>query len=314
MSTASPRREPEARRAPSGASALVVHGAPHPPSTSRSDNGHRRPESRSLIGEAPRGQLHVMSFNIRADLDVPAGHPDHWPDREPLVSRLLELELPTVLGVQEALFHQLRAIEDGLPQRYRTIGHGREGGSRGELCPIFYDPARVRLQAWEQWWLSETPEVIGSRSWGNTIPRIAVWARFTELATDRVFTLVNTHLDHESDRAREQSAAMLVQRIRRDACPTLVTGDFNTAAERSASWEQLTRLGRLSDTWTSATRRLSPATATFLDYAEAEPDGARIDWILASPGVRVLSAAINTTTFLGRYPSDHAPVQALVRL
>ena len=50
------------------------------------------------------------------------------------------------------------------------------------------------------------------------------------------------------------------------------------------------------------------------DYWPPSPTGNRIDWILTTPGITVKEAAINTWTKDGRWPSDHAPVQALVRL
>src|SRR5690606_42122146 len=60
--------------------------------------------------------------------------------------------------------------------------------------------------------------------------------------------------------------------------------------------------------------QLTPAVGTFPDYGTPVPDGDRIDWILTTPGVEVRAAAINTWTRYGRYPSDHTPVQALLRL
>lgn len=40
----------------------------------------------------------------------------------------------------------------------------------------------------------------------------------------------------------------------------------------------------------------------------------RIDWVLASEGVKVLEAGINTAQPQGVWPSDPTPVQALVKL
>jgi endonuclease/exonuclease/phosphatase family metal-dependent hydrolase len=44
------------------------------------------------------------------------------------------------------------------------------------------------------------------------------------------------------------------------------------------------------------------------------PNGDRIDWILTTPGVTTRRAEINTFHLDGQYPSDHLPVQAVLRL
>ena len=76
-----------------------------------------------LIGPATGRDLHVMSYNIRFHHSgTHAGNPDHWPDRAPRLARLLQLEQPTLLGVQEALHHQLPAVEQALALARRAAG------------------------------------------------------------------------------------------------------------------------------------------------------------------------------------------------
>ena len=43
-------------------------------------------------------------------------------------------------------------------------------------------------------------------------------------------------------------------------------------------------------------------------------DGARIDWIAVSRNISIESANIDRIAFDGRYPSDHFPVNAVLRL
>ena len=77
-----------------------------------SDPAGAAPGGGALIGPAAGRDLHVMSFNIRCVVSgTTPGHPDHWPDRAPLVQEFLGLEQPTLLGVQEAGFEQLAAIQ-----------------------------------------------------------------------------------------------------------------------------------------------------------------------------------------------------------
>jgi endonuclease/exonuclease/phosphatase family metal-dependent hydrolase len=54
---------------------------------------------------------------------------------------------------------------------------------------------------------------------------------------------------------------------------------------------------------------------TFHNYQPLVAGGARIDWVLTTPGVAVAATAINTyRSAAGQFPSDHLPVQARLRL
>ena len=269
----------------------------------------------SIIGPARGDLLHAMSFNIRYDDGATQpGEPDHWPERAPLTTELLRREQPTILGVQEVLFHQLSAVEAGLGQGYKMVGFGRDGGADGEYSGIFYDARRLTLKWWDQFWLSDTPDLIGSATWGNTVTRIVTWAELHDNVTGRDFLHINSHLDHESENAQVRSAQVVRDQVAEAGLPVVFTADCNAAAESSAPYEVLVTQGGLQDTWLAADRRLTPHVDTFPDYGTPNPNGVRIDWILATPGIEVFAAAINTWTRGGRFPSDHTPVQALLKI
>ncbi|GGM20016.1 endonuclease/exonuclease/phosphatase family protein [Promicromonospora citrea] len=272
--------------------------------------------SRPVIGRARGEWLHAMSFNVRYDREgeTRPGDPDYWPERAPLTTAFLRLEQPTILGVQEAEFNQLAAVEEGLGRGYAMAGYGRDGGAAGEYSAIFYDARRLTLLWWDQFWLSDTPKVIGSATWGNSVTRIVTWARFHDAATGRELVHVSSHFDHQSETARVRSAEVVRDLVADAEAPVVFTADCNAAAESSAAYGVLVTDGGLQDTWRAAEHRLTPAVGTFPNYGTPTPDGDRIDWILATPGVEVRAAAINTWTRDGRYPSDHTPVQALLRL
>lgn len=270
----------------------------------------------TMIGPVMGRGLHVMSFNIRLDRpETLPGDPDHWPERRPLLRELLALEQPTILGVQEALRHQLDAVAEGLGTGYDMVGYSRDADSGGEHCAIFHDARRLDLLAWDQVWLSDTPEQIGSATWGNDVPRILVWARFRDAVSGRDFVHINTHFDHESEPARIKSAEAIVALAERFAgLPVIVTGDFNADAGTSAAYTELIRPGAFADSWYASRRLVSGDWGTFPGYEEPVGGGTRIDWILATPEVTVHRAGINVWTRAGRYPSDHAPVQAVMSL
>jgi len=269
---------------------------------------------RPLVGPADGDLLHVMSLNVRVEIEgTPPGSPDHWPDRAPLLTELLARERPTLLGLQEARFGQLTTVTDALGDDYRAVGYGREGGAAGEHAAIVYDRRRLTLLWWDQYWLSDTPRLVGSR-WDHHWPRIVTSARFRDARTGRELLHVNSHLDHESADARERGARMIRREIESAGVPAVFTADANAAAGASAPYDVLVTDGGLVDTWCAATDRLTPEVGTFPDYGEPVPGGERIDWILASPGVEVRAATISTWRKDGRWPTDHTPVQALLRL
>lgn len=274
------------------------------------------PGGRPVIGRARGEWLHAMSFNVRYDREgeTQPGDPDHWPERAPLTTAFLRLEQPTILGVQEVEFNQLAAVEEGLGRDYAMVGYGRDGGAAGEYSAVFYDARRLTLLWWDQFWLSDTPQVIGSATWGNSVTRVVTWARFHDAATGRELVHVNSHFDHESENARVRSAEVVRDLVADAGVPVVFTADCNAAAEASTPYDVLVTDGGLQDTWRVAENQLTPAVGTFPDYGTPVPDGDRIDWILTTPGVEVRAAAINTWTRDGRYPSDHTPVQALLRL
>lgn len=263
---------------------------------------------------APAGppELTVMTFNLRyAARDA---HP--WERRLPLVVELWRQARPDVVGTQEGLYGQLRDLERELPD-YRWIGLGREGGSHGEFMAIFFRPDALEPLEYDHFWLSETPDRIGSQSWGSACPRMVTWVRFRHVASGRELVVVNTHLDHVSERARVESAALILERtaafdghVPFDAgVPHVLLGDFNAAAGESEPYRRLVERGGFRDAWVLADHR-GPEVGTFHGYAGPREGGPRIDWILVRKRFRVREARILTFGRDGEWPSDHFPVLA----
>lgn len=255
-----------------------------------------------------------MTYNIRRRMPLLGpGDPDLWSRRRPLLRQILAAERPAVLGVQEALSHQRCAIAGALGDNYRAVGRGRNRNGAGEGCPIFLDQTRIRIEGWTQLALSATPEISGSVSWGNTIPRLVVIAEVVDRATGVEFVVVNTHFDHVSEHSRLRSAEMVGGLVASAGMPAVVMGDFNCRVD-SEPYLHLTREGALSDAWKVAELRLTEQWGTFPNYRDPVVGGRRIDWILVGGADRVVSAAINPVRIGGAWASDHCPVQAVVSL
>lgn len=267
-----------------------------------------------LIGPVAAPHLHVMSWNIRRR--TVRFHPrvaDRWHRRAPGVRALLQAERPTLLGAQEALGDQSDFLAESLGGGYGVVGHGRGPRGGGEASPIFYDTDRLELLDFEQTALSDAPHSPGSTSWGNLIPRALVSARFRDRETSAVFLALNTHLDHLSARSRLRSAQVIREHVLRSDLPAVLTADFN-ADRTSAPLAELLQDAALAETWAAAERHDSHDWGTFANYRSPRRDRPRIDWILATPGVRVLRAAINPQRHGDAWASDHLPVHAVVTL
>lgn len=258
--------------------------------------------------------LRVATFNLRLNLASDA--PNDWPNRRVQVKALIQYHDWDVFGTQEALPEQVADLEQ-LPG-YLRVGVGREDGAgRGEHAAIFIRTARLELLRQGTFWLSETPER-PSKGWdGRCCNRIATWVELRDRQAPEAgsFFLFNTHFDHEGVVARRESARLLLSRWKALAgdAPTLVIGDFNAAP--GSEPVQLLRAALRDARDSSRTPPYGPE-GTFQGFRIDAPLGERdrIDHIFHTPGIEVLKWAALTDSRQGRFPSDHLPVQAVVRL
>lgn len=264
---------------------------------------------------APREPLNVMTFNIR--YGTAKDGDNHWTARREMLFDLLRERDADLVGLQEALAFQIDEILAALPG-YAALGVGRDDAGRaGEFSAILFRKGRFRVADAGTFWFSDTPEVPASRSWGNNITRICTWARFID-RDGRGFYHFNLHLDHESQPSRERSTALLRQRIEARAFagdPVIVTGDFNVGERNPA----LSTLVSKADTAPFVdTYRVVHAdetvAGTFTGFKFGNTGGDKIDYVLVQPGTEVVTAEIVRTSRNDRYPSDHFPVTALIRL
>lgn len=255
--------------------------------------------------------MRVMTYNLRYASDSP---PNAWPDRLPVAVAMLQSLQPDLIGCQEALYRQVKDLDRALPD-YDWIGTGRDGGSRGEFMTIYFRSERFEPLEFDHFWLSDTPDVVGSTTWGNSNRRMVTWVRFLDRATDRQFIFANTHFDHQIEDARVNSALLILDRLANLApqMPLLLTGDFNAVAGDSRPYELLVDSGVFFDTWDRAEQPGEPMT-TFHNFRGPQGGDRRIDWILARGAVRTLASKVVLYEQGGQYPSDHFPVVADVVL
>jgi endonuclease/exonuclease/phosphatase family metal-dependent hydrolase len=271
--------------------------------------------------EAGARDLRVMSFNIRYGTAADGRH--SWEDRRGLVLEVIKEFDPDVLGTQECLKFQADFLEEHLTE-YGLVGAGRDDGAdAGEMCAVLYRADRFEKLDHGHFWLSETPDSVGSRGWDAALPRMATWVKLRAKGdTLGAFLVVNTHFDHAGPEARFESARLLCARTHalRDGLPAIVMGDFNSPADSTAGRpyvELLTGVGDSARALVDAYRATHPVPepneGTFNAF-RGLIDGARIDWILVTPDIEVLEGDIERRHERWRYPSDHFPVSAVLKL
>jgi endonuclease/exonuclease/phosphatase family metal-dependent hydrolase len=256
--------------------------------------------------------LTVMTYNLRFASATP---PNAWPTSRPLMRELIKHLAPDVMGTQDGVCSQLKELASDLPE-YEWIGLGREGGSRGEFMAVFYRKARIEPLAYDHFWLSDTPEVMNSATWGNTHRRMVTWVNFRDRTNGNEFFVFNTHFDHQVRAAREKSAELIRKRVAalNTKLPVLLIGDFNAAAGANKAYDILTAEKFFTDAWLAALEKHGEGVNTFNDFKPVKMNGERIDWILTRGDVTVERTEVSTFGRDDQFPSDHFPVAAKLRI
>lgn len=271
------------------------------------------------LAQADSARLRVMTFNIR--YNNPNDKENSWPYRKEMAASMIRFHRADLVGLQEALDGQIEDLAALLPE-YGHFGVGRDDGKKkGEYTAIFFRRDRLDRLDGATFWLSETPEVAGSKSWDAAITRIVTWSRFRDRRTKREFYHFNTHFDHRGVEARKQSAQLLLSRIPQIAkgARVILTGDFNTR-ETDDPYRILT--GDAAEGGGRSAIRLRDArkasrfphhgpTSTFHGFKSLVP-GMLIDFIFVGDGIRVWQHGALFDAWDGRFPSDHLPVLAEV--
>jgi endonuclease/exonuclease/phosphatase family metal-dependent hydrolase len=249
--------------------------------------------------------IKAMTFNIRYG-SANDGE-NHWEKRKSLVIDRIQAFSPDLIGLQECRDDaQAKFIRRNLPE-YHFYGVRREGGHETalEMASVLVRKNSFKISRKGCFWLSETPNVPGNKSWDSVFPRIVTWIEAVQRISGRTIVYANTHFDY-MPLAIEESARLLAdwaEQIARQY-PLIVTGDFNTNKD-STAYQRLVG-GMLEDVFRQAHPEASHE-GTFHNYGQLNNE-ATIDWILASKHFKVISAEVDRYHEEGLYPSDHYPL------
>lgn len=256
--------------------------------------------------------LSVMTFNMR--YDNPEDGQNNWRFRRERIAGVIKAQEIDVLGTQELLSNQFNDLS-GLLTGYQGVGVGRlDGAESGEYCAVFFRKDRFTLLDSGTFWLSETPEVVGSLGWDGACERIATWVVLRDRDGRELF-FIDTHLDHVGQVARDGGVSLLMKRIETlsGGRPVILTGDFNSEPGSSVV-AHVQKDGVLRDAKAIAQQR-SGTDWSFSDFGQIpEAERPLLDYIFVSGDIEALRYEVLPDTFDGGYVSDHAPVMAVVKI
>lgn len=267
---------------------------------------------------ASAGDIKVMSYNLR--YGTAKDGENHWDKRKDFMAETIKTADPDLLGTQETLNFQRDFVAQTLPT-HEVMAIGREDGTdKGEMTAIYWRKDRFEKLDGGHFWLSETPEKVGSMGWDTSLPRMATWVRLKDKVKEgKPILWVNTHFDHRGKVARIESSKLIRNKLLAlgKDCSLILTGDFNSA-EGSEAYQAMFGMREnepspIVDTYRVAHPQREETEGTTTPFLSAPNKAARIDWIGVSRDWTVIAAAIDRPDREGRTPSDHFPVQATVR-
>jgi len=142
--------------------------------------------------------MRVMTFNLRTDFILDINN--RWKDRSHIACELITKYECDIIGVQEFTSSMYEDISREL-SNYRIVGKPRAKKIFSERNDILVSEKHEILES-NTFWLSESPEAIGSSIWYSIYPRICTTA-VIRLSNNKVLRVYNTHLDCFLPKARQ---------------------------------------------------------------------------------------------------------------
>lgn len=265
----------------------------------------------------------VVSFNLKRDGKFK--RKNKWDSRKAIVADIIKESGAAVIGVQELLPSMKKDLKDML-RGYHLIGVGRSRAATNEHSDVIIKDEDTDVAFTKTFWLSKKPDKSGSRAFLAAFPRICTVVEITIRRLHQRIRVFNTHFDHVSPVARNRAVRLILKTAdelnQTDPLPTILMGDFN-AKPGSKPVQMLkynthpyTRI-QFHDVFCHAPletqERLGGYRNTYHGFKEKRKPHP-IDYIFVSEDFEVMDVEILRDQVDGRYPSDHYPIIATLRL
>lgn len=271
-------------------------------------------------------ELRVATFNILVEWEIKPGTLP-WAIRRSACIEAVREPQPDLIGFQEASPKQAIFLKEQFPE-FDSVGSipltdadieelKKQVPAAGVLNMRTYTDALIfyRRDLFEKleeghWWLSPTTDRI-SIGFGNTFPRIMVWARLKHLPSGRAFYFVCTHFDNTLPSQIKMATLSheLTDANLEAGVPIIFVGDFNTDHERG-DYPKL-----ISDGFRDAYLACSAASKTGIDsnIPTVLNGDVRIDHIFyRGEGIEAAQWRRLESSDPAKKLSDHYPVFAVL--
>lgn len=266
-------------------------------------------------------QHRILTANIRVALPEDDAKGRGWSARKDICMDVIKAHKPDIIALQEVIKVQAEDMRKAFPG-YLLLGfEGPEMDVREEgyqliaKNPIMFSKKRYDLIGAGTYWLSDKPLIGGSLSWETGRARHVNWVRLKDKKSGTQFRLVNTHLDHVTQVAREHQIKTIIEECAqyKPDFKQILAGDFNAGAENTVI--KLLKTAGWKDTYAAVHGDTEPGfTAHSWDFKRFEKTGGRkIDFIFTLGGIQTLESEIIKDTIKGEYPSDHYFLDAHLR-
>lgn len=266
-----------------------------------------------------KGTHRVMSCNIRiTGLDADKGTPGQWENRREVCRDVILAQKPDLICMQEVIYDSYDYMKKELK------GYTSYGFTGPEMDPftegyhfigknvIFFKTSRYEVTGSGCYWLSEDPLIAGSCSWNTTRARHCNWLRLRDKKTGEEFRIMDIHLDHKTEGARQEQTKLIIREAAQYAedFPQVLCGDFNSGPAQAAA-------GFLHEAgWRDAYVELGiPERNSFHGFKgeNYKKNKKRIDFVFLHGGVKATYCKMVTDSVDGVLPSDHYFIMADVK-
>lgn len=184
-----------------------------------------------------RGVHRVVSCNIRVALPQDEEGGNGWSVRKYVCERVMKRCKADIYCLQEVTVGQYEDMCRMFPG-YFVFGYP---GPETDALPdreyhgiaknlVMFSKRRYEMTGAGVYWLSDTPLVGGSSSWGTARPRHVNWVRLRDRRSGREFRVLSLHLDHISHEARLAQVRAVEEETSQypAGVPQVLAGDFNS--------------------------------------------------------------------------------------
>lgn len=250
----------------------------------------------------------LVTTNIR--FDNPEDGKNRWPNRRERYCRLIQQLGGDVIATQEGWRSQLSDIDARLSMHTLVDNHRSWIEERMYPC-LFVNQSKLEIEMAGDVWLSETPDVAGSVSFGSNFPRLMTWARVRDRSSGALYLVANFHLDNSTEEIRERQLRVGLERLADVAVSgdhVILMGDFNSAPTGRVyhlACDASLHLQHRYDPWITAGLK---ERGTYHGFQGPGFSYDRIDWILLDERLSFETIECSLANERGELPSDHFPL------